>query len=269
MNDLNQFNEFCFENDFLEISKIENSKIIRRWVVTLSELNLTSTSIIRKLSSLNSFYKYLVKHKLSKVNPVSGIIRPKKGKNLPSFISKESIERLFTVDLFGDDFEGIRDRLIIELLFLTGIRRAELISLKVSNILIFDNSLKVLGKGEKERVIPLTNGLLNSLKLYKFSRDKIENSSDNLFITKKGKDVYPKLIYRVVNKNLRKIATAKKLSPHVLRHTFATYLLNEGANINAIKELLGHSSLASTQIYTHNSFDKLTKVYNNAHPRAK
>ncbi len=266
--DLKQFSFFCQENEFPEIENIQDYKIVRRWIATLSDKEITPTTINRKLSSLSTYYKYLIRKNKTAINPVINAVRPKKSKKLPEFLTKESLEMLLGSNLFENTFSGTRDRLIIELFYLTGIRRNELIQLKFKNISTYNSTIKVLGKRDKERIIPITKAIINSYQKYFLHRDKLATGFDAVFLTKKGQPLYPKLVYNIVKKHLQTVSSAKKLSPHVLRHTFATYMLNNGADINAIKELLGHKSLAATEVYTHNTFEKLTKVYNQAHPRA-
>jgi len=202
-------------------------------------------------------------------NPVKRIIPPKIEKKLPVFVSAEHMNTLLTKTEFGTDFKGLRNRLIIDLFYQTGIRLSELINLRIVDIDGYNMQLKVLGKRNKERIIPVLKGLKNSINEYLDERNKIENQTEDfLFITEKGNKMYPRLIYRIVNNYLRLITTIEKKSPHVLRHTFATHMLNAGADLNAIKEILGHSNLSATEIYTHNTFKKLKSIYKQAHPRA-
>ncbi len=205
-----------------------------------------------------------------KSNPVAKIIRPKLEKKLPEFVSEENINILLdSNDLFEDDFEGVRNKLIIEILYGTGIRRAELIGMKISDIDTDKTTIKVTGKGNKQRIIPFPKIFLPLIRKYLELRSEIISETDALFLTKTGRVIYPNLVYRVVTKNIAYVSSLKKRSPHTLRHSYATHLLNNGADINAVKELLGHAGLSATQIYTHNTFEKLNKIYKQAHPRAK
>jgi len=268
--DLEQFFEYV--QKIYDISSIHNVKHIhiRAWIVSLIQENITTKSINRKLSCLKSFFKFVLKRGGLQTNPMAKIISPKLGKRLPVFVDQKSINQLFEDISFSDNYEGFRDRMILELLYLTGIRRAELIGLKRSDLDINAKLLKVLGKGKKERLIPLTNGLKENLTLYLNLLDKeFEGASSYLFLTKKGKQLYPKLVYLIVKRNLAQVTSIEQKSPHVLRHSFATHLSNNGAELNAIKELLGHNSLSATQVYTHNSIDRLKSVYQKAHPKAK
>jgi integrase/recombinase XerC len=269
--DIDQFNSFYYRlfSELPQNGIIEDYKIIRKWIAELSSGGISPKSINRKLSSLKTYYRYLMKENYIKTNPVSKIIRPKIEKKLPEFLSEEKINNLLNSSIFNDDFEGIRDRLVIELLYATGIRRSELIFLKLSDIDLDKNQIKVTGKGNKQRIIPFPKVILPILNEYIKIRVKTETETDNLIITIKGKEVYPNLIYRIVKNNVSLVSSMQKKSPHTLRHSYATHLLNNGADINAVKELLGHANLSATQIYTHNTFEKLNKIYKQAHPRAK
>jgi len=245
--------------------------MIRSWIVSLVSNSISSRTINRKISTLKSYYKFLLKENIVKTNPMVKIISPKTNKNIPEFVAKEKMDILFDDIEFGNDFEGTRNRLIIELFYFTGMRLTELIELKDKDIDENNQRLKVLGKRNKERIIPFSNVLLDSIKNYRLAKDKIlegKESNNYLFITSKGKKIYEKLVYRVVNSYLGKVSTLKKKSPHVLRHTFATHMLNNGADLNAIKEILGHANLSATQVYTHNTVEKLKSIYKQAHPRA-
>jgi integrase/recombinase XerC len=266
--DLEQYFDFCDKNtkDFVPGEK--DYKIIRNWIVYLMEEKNSSRSVTRKISTLKSFYKYLLKEGFLKTNPLSKIISPKISKKLPYFVEEKQINTLLDEVDFNNNFEGIRNKLIIEILYSTGIRLSELKNLKVPDIDFNNLTIKVLGKRNKERIIPFSNSLKSSIGEYIKIRSQVVSNCNFLLITEKGSQVYEKLIYRVVNKYLNIVSTIEKKSPHVIRHTFATHMLNHGADLNAIKELLGHSNLAATQIYTHNTFEKLKKVYKQAHPRA-
>ena len=202
-------------------------------------------------------------------NPALGVQRPKTPSNLPAFIKENEILTLINDFDFDDSFEGVRDRMMLMMFYSTGMRRDELINLKTSDINASDGTIKVLGKRNKERIIPISPSLLNTIQEYNITRDHLRPIDPNLFVTAKGKKMYPTLVYKIVKKYLSTVTTMEKRSPHVLRHSFATHLLNEGANLQSIKELLGHSSLSATQVYTHTSLDKLKDVYRSSHPRNK
>jgi integrase/recombinase XerC len=227
-------------------------------------------SINRKISTLRSLYKYLHREKIVEENPVLKIQTPKVAKKLPTFISDDKLNGLLDGKVFEDDFFGLRDKLIIELLFGTGIRLSELLGIKEKDIYIAEQTLKVLGKRNKERIIPINYSLISLLDNYSTEKKNqgFSNNSDVLIVNDKGLPAYPKFIYRAVQKYLKMISTQEKRSPHVLRHSFATSLLNNGADINAIKDLLGHANLAATQVYTHNSIERLKSIYKQAHPKA-
>lgn len=268
-NDLTKFAEFFNYNkqnfDPLAISHQE----IRKWIVFLMETGYSVKSINRKLSALKSFYKFLLKENYVSKSPLIKISAPKSNKSLPHFVERNRMDLLLDEVSFGDGFEAFRDKVVIELLYLTGMRLAELNGLKTTDIDFSSKNLKVLGKRNKERIIPINNELMMSLKNYIDIRQKeIKPSNEYLILTKKGEKAYPKLIYRIVKKYLEQVTTIEKKSPHVLRHTFATHMLNSGADLNAIKEILGHANLSATEIYTHNTFEKLKSIYKQAHPRA-
>jgi integrase/recombinase XerC len=229
--------------------------------------NYTSKSVNRKISSLKSYFKYLKKIKVLKTNPMLKIVSPKLKKRLPNFIRETNIEKLLNQDAKDLEPEEKRDLFIVEVLYLTGMRRSELINLKISDVDITNGQIKVLGKGNKERIVPLNPKILNKLQNHINSKNE-EEPSIYVFSTSKGKKMYDKMLYNIVKKVLSEITTSSKKSPHVLRHSFATHLSNNGADLNAIKELLGHANLAATQIYTHNSIEKLKEVYKKAHPKA-
>ena len=242
---------------------------IRNWIVFLLEKELTNKTINRKIASLKSYYKFLLKTEQIKTSPLLRHKSLKVAKKIQIPFSIKEMDDVLSVFEFENTFEGKRDQLMIELFYATGIRRAELIGLKVLDVDLSLKIIKVLGKRNKERIIPVTQLFLSHIKEYVQFRGKIETSCDNLFVTKKGLKIYNSLVYRVINSYFSRASTKLKKSPHVLRHTFATHLLNEGADLNAVKELLGHTSLAATQIYTHNSIAKLKETYKNAHPRNK
>ena len=267
--DLRQFEQYCTEAVGSELVLID-AKAVRSWVVSLLENKCGNRSVNRKVSALKSFYKFLLRQGHIKVNPLLKIESLKIGKQLPVFVTTSQTHQLFNDVEFGSDFHGSRNKLILELFYLTGVRLSELIGLRLKDLDKVNLTLKVLGKRNKERMIPITLEMVGTIESCLQLREKEGIGADNdyLLVTDKGEKLYPKFVYRVVTSALRLVTTQDKRSPHVLRHTFATHLLNNGAEINAIKELLGHSSLAATQVYTHNTFEKLKKIYKQAHPRA-
>jgi integrase/recombinase XerC len=267
--DLYQFSEFInsIEPDLLSISHQQ----VRTWIVSLMDNGIEPKSINRKISSLRSFYKFLQREGLINSSPMLHVKAPKIPKRLPVVITEQKMDSLLDADnVFSDDFEGYRNRLILELLYGTGMRLSELVSLSNEDVNIYENQIKVLGKRNKERIIPISKVLASLIADYQVLKNNqgFSNKSSSLIVTNDGKAVYSKFIYRVVHSILSFISTQDKKSPHILRHSFATTLLNRGADLNAIKELLGHSSLAATQVYTHNSVEKLKSIYKQAHPKA-
>jgi integrase/recombinase XerC len=262
--------------DFLEIQygKLPLAEItlsfIRSWPASLKENKLTSKSINRKISSLRSFFKYLLKTGDIENTPMTNIIAPKVSKRLPSFVAEKDVDTLFQYIEFPDSWEGLTDRLLLAIFYNTGIRLSELINLKENGVNESNNTIKVLGKGNKERIIPVSKALAAAINLYITEKNNQLTKPDRtiLLVSSKGKKLYAKQVYNSVNKYLSAITTIDKKSPHILRHSFATHLANNGADLNAIKELLGHSSLAATQIYTHNTIEKLKDVHKKAHPKA-
>jgi len=267
-NDILQFAVFLGEDEAHRPGWDEvTDRHVREWMVTLMDEGLSPRSVNRKLSSLKSFYRYLQREGVS-ANPAAMVNGPKTGKEVPAFVRENEINNLLDTYEFGEDFAGRRNRMIIETLYGTGMRRAELIGLKEEDVRFGEGVLRVTGKRNKQRQIPLLPGLSKALKDYlEIKREKYPGVPW-LFVTEKGKQMYPRLLYRVVNKYLGLVTSLSRRSPHVLRHTFATHLLNHGADLNAIKEILGHANLSATQIYTHSTFEKLKKVYQQAHPRA-
>ncbi|HBT86390.1 MAG TPA: recombinase [Porphyromonadaceae bacterium] len=271
LNDITQFEEFV-ENEIGNFVPSEiDVDIIRIWMSTLIEKGMKPSTVNRKLSSLKAFFNFMEKKKHVSGNPaklVSGIKTPKV---LPVFVNdKEMTKILDNPENYSDDFKGYRDRFLIELFYVTGIRRAELISLKDNDIDFNTCTLKIMGKGNKERFIPFSDETKKKIQEYINVRDaEIENKSAFLFVKEDGEPLYPELVYKIIHDHLKNISTLSKKSPHVLRHSFATEMMNNGAEINAVKELLGHSSLSSTEIYTHVTFEEMKKTYQNAHPRAK
>ncbi len=268
-NDLNQFT--LFGRKETEDFSIENADhhLVRNWLISLMDEGIGARSIKRKISSLKSFYKFLVREGLTENNPTDRIIIPKTGKKLPEFVQENEMNRLLDGSYFTDDFKGIRDKAVITLFYGTGIRLSELTNLHFSDLDLKGKMIKVNGKGDKERLIPFPTEITTVLSEYIGMRNELfGESSQVLFLTEKGDPVYTKLIYRIVKEHLSQVTTLDKRSPHILRHSYATHLLNRGADLNAIKELLGHANLSATQVYTHTSFEKLKEVYKQAHPRA-
>ena len=269
-NDLNSFFAFLYLK-FPDTS-IDKIKVVyvRSWLAEMKENKMSARSLNRKISCLRSFFKYLLKNKLVLVNPVNGITSLKMPKKLPQFIVENDIEKIFTSTEFPEGFRGTTEKLILQILYFTGIRKAELIALKDSDIDRMNSQIKVFGKGSKQRIIPVNNLLVNALKSYTDKKKELNiyNEHHHFLVTENGMAFDPKQVYNIVKKYLSQITTIEKKSPHILRHTFATHLMNNGAELNAVKELLGHASLAATQIYTHNSIEKLKDVYKKAHPKA-
>jgi len=268
--DLTQFSDFCIKEYQLNINNA-NHKIIRSWLALLLESGLSSRTANRKLSSLRAYYKYLRTNGLDIDDHFAKIISPKQEKRLAVFVEEDKMELLLDDVFSSSTFEAVRDKLIIHLFYTTGIRVSELINLETKNLNLQEMNILVLGKRKKERIIPLCKEILPDIKLYIKKKQYLKGETEHpyFFITKKGKKTYYKLVYRVVNYYLSKVTTISKKSPHVLRHTFATHMLNNGADLNIIKEILGHANLSATQIYTHNTIEKLNKVYKNAHPRGE
>jgi len=266
--DLDQFAAFLTQED-TTIESVEYPHI-RLWVISLVEDELHPASINRKMASVRSFYKFLLKRELISHDPSQRLQALKTPKRLPDFVQEKDITQLFDHQNFEDDFFGLRDKLILELLYGTGMRRAELLGLTEESINIQKRQIKVLGKRNKERIIPVTETVTDLISEYITAKRKYFGSLEvrSLIVTDKGGECYPMLIYRTVVKYLGNVVSLEKKSPHVLRHTYATHLLNNGADLNAVKDLLGHSSLAATQVYTHNSLEKLKKVFQQAHPKA-
>jgi len=260
------------ESDYqISHEKEVSDQMIRSWLASLMDQGLSPRSVNRKISSVKSYFRYLVRQGMVNLNPSILIQGPKQNKRLPVFVEERKMELLHHKEIDEHSFVEVRDRLIMELFYSTGIRRAELIGLTWVNVDLHSQHVKVLGKRNKERIIPIGDDLSSLFKSYDILRKDIskeEEGSELVFLTERGKKMYPKLVYRIVNSYLSSVSTQDKKSPHVLRHTFATHMLNNGADLNAVKELLGHASLAATQVYTHNTIDKLKKVYQQAHPKA-
>ena len=268
-NDLTELRVFLSDdNDDVQLKQI-NYSLIRSWIVHLSEKGLANRSINRKISSLNSYYKFLLKIKEIDTNPLVKHKALKVHKKVQIPFSQNEVKIVLDDFEFDPSFEGRRDRLVIEIFYSTGIRRSELIQLQLKDVDTANKTLKVLGKRNKERFLPLLESTIINIEQYKEERNNLEIIKDTsfLFLTKKGHKIYETLVYRIINDYFSKASTKVKKSPHILRHSFATHLLNQGADLNAVKELLGHASLAATQVYTHNSIAELKKVYEKSHPR--
>jgi integrase/recombinase XerC len=265
-NDLLQFATYLERQYEISAMGEVNHLMVRSWLVFLMESGISARSVNRKLTTLKSFFRYLVRTGKIEMNPMARVISPRTSKRLPVFIEKDRMESVFRDVDFGEGYTGLRNRVIVELFYVTGMRLSELVNLRDSDIDVHRSTIKVLGKRNKERLIPFGDKTGATLKAYLIEK-KIFNS-EYLFVTEKGKKIYPKLVYRIVIQVLSQVTTLEKKSPHILRHTFATHLLNNGADLNAVKELLGHGSLAATQVYTHNTIDKLKKIYEQAHPKA-
>ena len=266
--DLNIFNEYLNQNYDLSIQEANHS-MIRSWLVEELNKGNSPRTVNRKITSLKSFFKYLIRENKIKINPTNRILSSKISKTLPQFIGVSDMNELLDKLQFANCFSEQRDKLIIEILYSTGIRLSELICIKTKDVNHQKRQIKVLGKRNKERIIPLTIELINSIDKYLILRNqqKIIDIS-YLLITDSGKKINSSMVYRKVNKLLNGVTTLNKKSPHVLRHTFATHMLNNGADLNVIKELLGHASLSATEVYTHNSIDELKQIFNTSHPRA-
>ncbi len=266
--DLYQFSDFLllsFEIGDLTIIKHLH---VRGWIINLMEKNLSGRSVNRKIATLKSFYTFLLAREYIESNPASQIKPLKMEKNLPSFVKESEMMNLLDKVQYTNDFQGQRDKLLLELLYATGIRIAELQGLKESDVNFYEKTIRVLGKRNKERIIPINNSLISLIKHHQKMKKEIGISENRLLVTDTGKIMYPMFIYRKIKSYLSFVTTISKKSPHVMRHTFATHLLNKGADLNAVKDLLGHTSLAATQVYTHNSIEKLKATFDQAHPKA-
>ncbi|MBN2615697.1 MAG: tyrosine-type recombinase/integrase [Bacteroidales bacterium] len=267
--DLNTFQNFIKETYDLEDLKQVSPAMVRSWIVTLMDRDYTPVSVNRKISTLKAYYKYLLQEHAVAVNPMDEIHTIKKGSKLPSYVESDKLN--LWLDRTGDiaNFEEIRDRMVILTLYSTGMRLSELLSLNQDSFQLENNMVKVRGKRNKERIIPFTDELKQEIESYlNLKKRVLPDAEDAFIVTDKGKRAYPKFIYRIVHRLLTGLSSAQK-SPHVLRHSFATHLLNNGADLNSIKELMGHANLAATQVYTHTTIEQLKSIYKRAHPRAK
>lgn len=270
--DITQFSDFLMKQYDNNSLTIVSHQQVRSWIIYLLDLGLTSASINRKLASLKAIYRFYLKRGLIKTNPMTKVIGPKNSKRLAVYIHQDELENLFEKVKFSEDYEGKRDRLILEVLYQTGMRRAELLELKVEDVSVKRNEIRVLGKRMKERIIPVNVALIKQIQTFLVDRNHYLTEiidKDYLILTKRGKKVYPKLIYNVVKKYLTSVSTVEQKGPHTLRHSFATHLSENGADLNAIKTMLGHNNLAATQIYTNNTIQRLKEVYTQSHPKAK
>ena len=267
-NDLEKF--FLFLADSYQSPEISNIKptFIRTWLADLIGEDIAAKTINRKASSLKSFFKYQMKMGKLTTSPMVAVNTPKVNKRLPEFVLEEDLQTLFTHVEFPDDWKGKTERLVLLLFYSTGMRLTELITIKKGDVDYPKSQIKVLGKGNKERIIPVSTELMDSLEEYVSQKPATIEGIDNLFVNSKGKALQQRSVYTFVHQYLSVITTIKKKSPHILRHSFATHLMNNGASLNAVKELLGHASLASTQVYTHNTIDKLKDIFKKAHPKA-
>ncbi len=268
-NDLQQFSDYLNKIYELNLASQVRHTQIRSWLVSLIENKIDARSINRKISTLKSYFKFLMKTGSLEKDPMKKVQSPKISKRLPVFVEEKNIRDFISSFQYADDYEGIRNKTILILFYSTGMRLNELVNLKISDIDFYNQLIKVLGKGNKERLIPFGRELNELLKEYlKMRKKNFNTETEKLLLTDKGANIYPRLVYRIINQQLHELTTVEKKSPHVLRHSFATHMLNHGADINAIKEILGHANLSATQIYTHNTIDKLKNIYKQAHPKA-
>jgi len=274
--DLDDFTKFLNLQYSITDLLLADHNLIRSWLISLIDRKISTRSVNRKLSTLKSFYRYCQKQGLLAINPMLKVVAPRVTKHLPVFLTHDNLDNLLNTVEFDAGYEGCRDKMIITLFYATGIRRAELVHINITDLDLNTGTLKVLGKRNKERIVPIGENIIIQLKEYLNIRDTFlseklpvdQNNIHTLFVTSKGLAIYPRLIHNIVHKYLSEVASNSKLSPHVLRHSFATHMLDDGADLNAIKEILGHSSLAATQVYTHNTIEKLKSIYKQAHPRA-
>ena len=267
--DLEKFEEYFKSVDESLDFTVVDADLIRGWVLSLMEEGYTATSVNRKLSSLRSFYRYLLRQRVVSVDPLQKVVGPKKKKPLPVFVKEADMFRLLDETDFGTSFEGVRDKVILEVFYETGVRLSELVGLTDADVDLSLKQIKVTGKRNKQRFIPFGDKLKSGLNAYLSVREEcFPGGGEVFFLRGNGKPIYPGLVYLLVKRNLSKVVSLKKKSPHVLRHSFATSMLNNHAELGAVKELLGHESLTTTEVYTHTTFEELKKVYEQAHPRA-
>ena len=267
--DLEEFEDYLKKVDAEKNLVTADADLVRSWMVYLMEKGRSVATVNRKLSSLRSFYRFLLRRRVVDLDPMLKVVGPKKQKTLPSFLRVQEMDRLLDECSVNEGFEGVRDRLILEMFYATGIRLSELIGLSDADVNLSAKLLKVTGKRNKQRLIPFGEELWRDLLGYiELRNETLPDRDDALFVRKDGKRMYPELVYKIVKRNLSKVVSLKKRSPHVLRHTFATAMLNDNAELQSVKELLGHESLVTTEVYTHTTFEELKKVYEQAHPRA-
>ena len=266
-NDLEQFSAFLKRTYEIDKPEEATTTMVRSWMAEMMQEKISARSVIRKASALRTFYHFLLKEEVIAADPMVKISAPKMPSRLPVFVTQKDIGMLFKDIEFPKTFIGLRDRLIMEMFYATGIRLSELITMKDANVNVYNLTIKVFGKRAKERIIPIPGILKEYITVYRAERDKLGLKGEYFFVSEKGDVLYEKKVYLIVHNYLGMVTTVHKKSPHVLRHTFATHLLDNGADINSVKELLGHASLAATQVYTHNSLEKLKNVYKQAHPR--
>lgn len=269
-NDIRAFSSYLHENFGIVYLQDINSGMIRSWLASLKEVQISSKSINRKISSLRSFFKYHLKRGAIKGMPTTNVTAPKISKRLPVFVKEEETRQLIeTLDRSTENWKSLNAKMLINLFYATGMRLSELINLKEKQVDRSRSQIRVLGKGNKERIIPVSKEMIELIRVYEEEKRKeFGEEGDTLLLTEKGKKMYPKYAWTLVNESLKGASTLEKRSPHVLRHTFATHLMNNGADLSAVKELLGHSSLAATQVYTHTTIEKLKDVHKKAHPKA-
>lgn len=266
-NDLEQFAAYLKYTYELEKPEEAGSSMVRSWMAGLMQEQLAARSVVRKASALRTFYRFLIREGAIDISPMAKVNTPKIPSRLPVFVNKKEMDSLLGNVTFPDDYDGLRDRLILEMFYGTGIRLSELITLKEVDVSVYNSTIKVFGKRSKERIIPITPLLKEYIDAYRAEKNKLGLKHERFFLTAKGKELYQKQVYLIVHKYLGMVTTLQKKSPHVLRHTFATHILNNGADINTVKELLGHANLSATQVYTHNTLEKLKRVYKQSHPR--
>ena len=266
--DIKQFTDYLIRTYDFNHPELADFQMIRSWIVSMVEMKIENRSVNRKIATLRTFYKFLLQKKVIEKDPMIKISVLKTQKNIPEFVREKELDNLLDDVEFPDDFAGVRDKLILELLYGTGMRLSELIDLKERDIDFYSKTVKVLGKRNKERVIPINHLLVKLIQEYQSFKNSEGLMHEYLIISEKGNQAYPVMIQRITKKYLSLVTTLVKKSPHILRHSYATHLLNNGAELTAIKDLLGHSSLSATQVYTHNSMEKIKKIYQQAHPKA-
>lgn len=266
--DMKQFAEYLSKSYDFKHPELADFQMIRSWIVSMVEMKIENRSVNRKIATLRTFYKFLLQKKVIEKDPMVKISVLKTQKNIPAFVREKELDNLLDEVEFPDDFAGVRDKLILELLYGTGMRLSELIELKERDIDFYSKTVKVLGKRNKERIIPINQPLVKLIQEYQSFKNSEGLMHEYLIVSDKGNPAYPVMIQRITKKYLSLVTTLAKKSPHILRHSYATHLLNNGAALTAIKDLLGHSSLSATQVYTHNSMEKIKKIYQQAHPKA-